>query len=635
MNQKTSPNGELLRSFRLSRYFVTALLVSLFMLAFVITPYWTLAPSTLNRLSIIVITFSVGILWAFGSASEVQLKWRGRQQAELIVIFALVIVLNYRALTSVIPWRGDEDLHILKTLDVVALVPNAWYFGGLLLFGLILFFAWKKSHWTIPIAVLTVVSALVLFNQANPFNGLTPDFLLRYPFVGYWFYAIIPKIASLTANPNQEILYRIIPALSTAVLVWILLSDSGNSPITSLFLWFLALVTIPIIFYYTSILYLELPVVCLMLIVCLRIQELLEKDLEALKNDPGWYALLFMGFLKETALPFLGCFLLLRLIYSLKHARFSSLQARSNQPNTKPTGLDTGSLIKELIIVLCILVPSFLYLYFRGSLALTRRYSLTLSNLFDLTIYPVMGRALIDQFGLSLIFFLIGCALLLRKKQHFNVWFFFLVIVGTSLFFALDNKTYVGYSRFNLDILPPILAGTKIFLDQIPRRNVWIGPVIAAIAICTNLLISPLNLDGTKKPLWGNYLTDTAEHYYPYRDALIWIKDNYGAEKILSTGMYYPYFSLKFYISQLDWHPRMDELSIGNESEFISSELSHKTHIEDVTQSLTQAELDGYSVVLYHVLGDKIPILQSGSHFHLEKIIRNQAHLLAIYTINP
>lgn len=79
----------------------------------------------------------------------------------------------------------------------------------------------------------------------------------------------------------------------------------------------MAVATIPTIFYYSSITYLEMPAVMLMTIVCLRIEPLARNDTSAIKQDVGWYALILLGFIKETTLPFILMFLAYRSFYLL------------------------------------------------------------------------------------------------------------------------------------------------------------------------------------------------------------------------------------------------------------------------------------------------------------------------------
>jgi hypothetical protein len=133
--------------------------------------------------------------------------------------------------------------------------------------------------------------------------------------------------------------------------------------------------------------------------------------------------------------------------------------------------------------------------------------------------------------------------------------------------------------------------------------------------------MSPINWDGTKKPLWGVYMADTAEHYYPYREALEWLKTNHEDDRILFSGMYYPYISFAFYFGKLDWKPD-HEIVLTEKTEDYRALLS---------DALTKADADNFDVVLYQVAGDQIPQIADSHHFVQEKVFKNDAHTLVVY----
>jgi hypothetical protein len=149
--------------------------------------------------------------------------------------------------------------------------------------------------------------------------------------------------------------------------------------------------------------------------------------------------------------------------------------------------------------------------------------------------------------------------------------------------------------------------------------------LLAGVIIFANLWTSPINWDGTKKPLWGVYMADTAEHYYPYREALEWLKTNHEKDRILFTGMYYPYISFAFYFGKLDWTPN-HEIVLTEKTEDYRALLS---------EALAKANADNFDVVLYQVAGDQIPQVADSHHFIQEKIFRNAAHTLVVYQRSP
>jgi hypothetical protein len=273
----------------------------------------------------------------------------------------------------------------------------------------------------------------------------------------------------------------------------------------------------------------------------------------------------------------------------------------------------------EAAILFSVLAPAFLYLYFRVSLTSTRSFTAHPDNLFDLTIYPSILLSFLDQFGPFLLFFIAGCFLLVHDKEFTSVLAYLAIIFTILLFHALDAKAHIGYSRFNLFILPPILAGSLRFGTWAAEQKTRFASIFALLAIASNLLLSPVNLDGVKAPYWGDRRGDTSEHYYPYQDALLWLRDNYPQKRVLFTGLdfYYPF---EFYWNKLDWKPRRD----GIPSEPTSSEAV------EIANLLRKAEAERYSVVVYRVLNEDLAIPPETGPWRL-KVIRNSAHSLLVF----
>ena len=378
-------------------------------------------------------------------------------------------------------------------------------------------------------------------------------------------------------------------------------------------LWGCAIITLPLVYYYSSILYIELPAIVLMTVVCFNLQSLLQDDFTKLQQNPAWYALILIGFIKETTILFLLCFVFWRLIAFLKRQIADS----------KFKGPD---FLQEVKVALAVLLPAILYLFLRSFQTRNRSFSPDLGNLVNPDVLRAIGQSLIDQMGLFLILFLVGSFLLLLKKEYLVFGFFVSIFLFYPFFFAVDvaRAQYAGYSRFNLYILPPVLVASGVFIGELTAKKKMLSLVLAGMLILVNLWMSPINLDGTKKPLWGVYLADTSEHYYPYRKALEWLKTNHPSDRILFTGMHYPYISFAFYFSKLHWEPDHE------------IRLTQKTDDQTaaISEALAQAEAANFDVVLYQIAGNEIPQIADSHNFVEEKIIKNDAHTLIIFS-NP
>jgi hypothetical protein len=276
---------------------------------------------------------------------------------------------------------------------------------------------------------------------------------------------------------------------------------------------------------------------------------------------------------------------------------------------------------ENLAIVFCVSWPLSLYLFLRSNSSVEiRKFAPDISSLLNFSVYEAFGQSLFEQFGLFLIIFIGGCILLIFKGRYSKATFIVMTFLAYPIFFALDGTIYTGYSRFNLFILPAILTSSTFALNWLTKNKKSLGILIVSLAILTNIFLSPVNLDGTKKPLWGNYLTDTSEHYYPYPETIASLKESYGNENILFTGLSYPYY-VEFYFEKLNWHPK-----------YTLSYNSGNDDLKPLSKILTEAEEQGYSVVVYHLLGGQIPKPDPTWHYQQEKIISNKAHSLIIYS---
>jgi len=613
--------SEKLITLSLPRAFIIELLASIYALAFIFTPYWRMARLPEEMIAILALTIGIGAVWSYISGADLIIRFKQKNLIIFAILLVGLMVVNYSTLTSVIPWRGDEDFHIRKTIELAMIIPVHWAFGTLILFATYLYLVWHHSRWAVPVGALLLMEIISFYLFLNPLQKVDLLFLLRYPFVNYWFYAIAPRISMFITGPYNEVLYRIFPIISATAVTWIFQRSLSHTETPSNFLWGFSVATMPIVFYYSSILYIELPAVFLMTIVCFRIKSLLNEDFGILRKNPGWYALILIGFIKETAIIFLGCFLFCRFVVSLVHGRPRNLLRRQLETNSDwdLTKSFNFSLVKELGIIFSTLYPILLYLYLRNTMTTVRGFSPNFGNLLDFSVYRVIVQSFMEQFGPFIFFFIAGCILLIKNREYSTSFFYLLVMLVIPLFHSVDNRAYTGYSRFNLFLLPPVLAGTSIFLKQILIQKKSIGTVVSCAALLINILISPINSDGTKVPFWGNYFTDTSEHYYPYQKAISWLKDTYPRERILFSSMNY-YYYFEFYFAKLGWYPANEVL----ESDVTQNET------ESLSNILTEAKKKNFNIVLYQVPGRDMTQPQYLDYI-LEKVFSNQAHILVVY----
>jgi hypothetical protein len=213
------------------------------------------------------------------------------------------------------------------------------------------------------------------------------------------------------------------------------------------------------------------------------------------------------------------------------------------------------------------------------------------------------------------------------RKNYRAAALFGLLFLVLPVLFGVDTPVrdseslnYAGYSRFNLFVLPSILAGTVVVINALSRWSRSISAAAACLVIALNLVASPINLDGTKKPNWGSYTVDTAEHYYPYDDALLWLKGHHSTDRLLVSGLYYPYY-FGFYFAKYEWHPNYEVQMVAATADEIPA----------LMNVLSAAESQGYSLVLWQIRGQSVPLRSASGVFCQVKVFRNEAQALALF----
>ena len=602
----------------LPKTFIAFLMILIFAIGFILTDYWNIPKDPSTKIGILICSFLLTVVWCLLAAGRLSLQFKWKDLFSFIPLVVANFLLNFRPLMSVIPWRGDESHHLQKALTLVNRLPWQAFLLGLIGAGVILFLSWRKPRWAAVTAVILLVIALSRYEPNNPLATL------RYPYFNTWFFALAPELVSIIDTPYHEILYRLIPFLSAVFIAWLFQKVLSCQDFLLKFSWGMAVATIPTIFYYSSITYLEMPAVMLMTIVCLRIEPLARNDTSAIKQDVGWYALILLGFIKETTLPFILMFLAYRSIYLLLEffkIRGNDKKAiKNNEPIKKNHFLK--KLTGEFTVVAATLIPILYYIILRNTFSPSRGFSLHFENLLHPIDYLVLGQSFIEEFGLFIFLFLGGCYLLLKDRKILKPAFYIFLVIGYALFYMLDEERYIGYSRFNLFFLPPILAGSYYFIRNTIQKSKPAAYGLVVLVLLSSILLSPIQRDGTKKPYWGDYLFNTSEHYYPTDQALYWLRNTHSDSSLLITGLY-NYYPFRYYFDKYDWQPPHFNI--------MYSDIENQDDALNLNAALVEAQDQNYDMVLFFRLGESTPPIPEGSIYHLEGSFSNQSHTLLIY----
>lgn len=546
------------RGFRLTRPDMMLCGAVLFGMCYAVCPYWTIStlPEGTGGVLTLVGLAVLGWVWCWCFGQPVVLPARAVSSIPwLMVAVVLIVTLFGRGLFAPLEWRGDEDTHLLRlwTLkDIWLTTPIIWLLP--LCFALWLLGLWnpgrrlnKPVRWALVIGPITVLAwAMEQHNDA----GQLDYWLRRYPAALLWLQGLLTWSGrgwerALTSGPE---LARLLPAMSVVVLVmwWALRMEDLDLRATSSggllrVLVPLALGSIPILQCYATSIYLELPLIVLMIWVCCRSDRLLEA---ALKNDtfgPEWLALALIPFLKETSIVF--C---LAVIASAAWFGISELVKGGISPRAL-----LGRICRLSVVVL---LPAAVYFYFRTQGPSVRfPYSFYLPNFTEPALYRIFFTSLWQQCGVLLVFSVVGLVCAWRSRPRIVV-FCVIVLVGYFLFFCgsasrrvpvgdVTLPGYLGYARFNLYLIAPLsaLAWQGVVWLNGKRRGLLLAAT--AIWVALNLWMSPLHADGTRIAGWADQLIDTEGHHYPYPELYRWFGETVGEQRasVAVVGRRYSY----------------------------------------------------------------------------------------------
>ena len=181
----------------LPRSFVAALLVSVFFMAFVITDYWNNLGVSQYRIVILLGTIALGFGWSWLGAGTLRVAFSVRQLLAFAILLAVLFGLNYQALGSVIPWRGDEAHHMIDTLSLGDHFPWS-VFIFILTWALIVSLAWRQPKWALLAGAFFLWQILLTYPGDSQYGDL------RYPYFNYWMYALAMHPAGSFLAPTMK-----------------------------------------------------------------------------------------------------------------------------------------------------------------------------------------------------------------------------------------------------------------------------------------------------------------------------------------------------------------------------------------------------------------------------------------------
>jgi hypothetical protein len=537
-----------LRTFNsMTRTQAFTLLMVIFLMAYVFSPYWLVPAAaknsslveTLGRLPLMILMICILLLlcisWAWVASGPFPVvhperqKQRYRDLLSPVILALIILAFNYAPLHYNIPVQGDEEWHIWR-FQVLRSILEPFFEGpnaaatAIVLFLVMVFLFWpKKIQTPVKILIITVVALSFCLYKGFP-NVPKLDYLLvRYPFISTWLQQLGPIWKQ---NQLNEAMFRLTPTLSTFAIAYFLLwaQKRHQAAVLPAILFAVAFALTPNLYYHTTILYPELPALALLTVALYFIEPILTEDYKAVRSCPGWYALLAAGFIKETTFTFIVGIIALRLLI-----RTGTL--------LKQKQLNGKAILYEIAVIFSIATPLATYLFFRMCFGDVRGYKTDFSCLTNHYLLGIAVKSLWSQFGAVLIL-AIGGLLIGFVKSRFTASIALIFLFVFDFFFHfLDSAHCVGLARYNLFLFAPLAVAAMTFLEWLAPKRQIITISVALLCTMLNLWLSPVAFGGEKDPKWASPVDrSTTEYYFPQEQAVEWLKANRPAWPVLAGG---------------------------------------------------------------------------------------------------
>jgi hypothetical protein len=626
-----------LRKFNaISRSGGIALLGSLFAASYLLSPYWLVPGAAKHhcigdvigqmpaKIVTISILFVIGALWAALAAEKVPIASDRKQKAgykEWVapsILALLVLAFNYMALHNCIAVGGDEEWHIWRW-EVLRNILRPLFEGANVVITTTIsvlvftFLFWlRRIVAPIKVAILCVIGLIICLWTGFPSAPKLEYLLVRYPFVSCWFHQLGPI---WKVNRFDIGMFRLIPILSAFAIGWFALwalRKEKVRPAVAVIVGITFALT-PNIHHHSTILYLEMPAIALLMVALYFIEHILKDDFKLVRRCPGWYALLAAGFIKETLviiiLVIIGLRIIVRAYIFLKNKE-----------------LNRQLILHEIAAGFCIALPLGVYLFFRTYFGEVRGYEPNYANLTDPYLYAMAVKALWAQFAGVLILAVGGVIIGLMKRRFVAVLSLVILFVSDFFFHFMDKPDYVGIARFNLFLFSPLAVLALMFLAWLRRKNQTALMIVAIAALIINTVLSPVAITGEKDPMFGAPCGKWGmDYYFQHQDAVNWLKANRPNWPVLVGGNYSK-TRMNWYFAKAKYYPRVLSTKLKAET----------TYMNGLKATIADARKGGYPLVLFHKMEGGVTLTEEEKSilgYKAIKIFKNRYLALVLYQV--
>jgi hypothetical protein len=484
-------------------------------------------------------------------------------------------------------------------------------------FGLVVGFLYWPRRIALHIKLLIVCAIGLIACLKTGFLGTAnlKYLLIRYPLFSYWFHQLGPI---WSANLFDEGMFRLVPMLSAFAIGWFVMWTlrKEGAGIAAAVIFGLAFALTPSIYFYSTILYLELPAVVLLMVALYFIEPILKNDFESVRCCPGWYALMAVGFIKETLVVMIFGIIGLRLLVRAWIV-------------LKEKGLNKRVILHEVAAVFCIATPLGVYLFLRMYFGDVRGYQPLYVNLTNVRLYAVAGKALWAQFGGALILAVCGLFVGLLQRRLLVIVALTLLLVSQFFFHFMEYIAIIGFARFQLFLFGPLAVLSIIFLTWLAGKSRAALLVAALACLIINLALSPVAITGEKKPVWATPMRvkgRESEYYFPYEDAVNWLKTNRPNWPVLIGGTYCSTNGLNWSFAKANYRPKT----------FIVTVKRKTPYMDALKAAIATARRKACPLVLAHKMEGGLILTEDEKSilgYKAVKILRNRYLAMVVYQV--
>jgi hypothetical protein len=288
--------------------------------------------------------------------------------------------------------------------------------------------------------------------------------------------------------------------------------------------------TIPLVGFYASLTYIEVPLLAAMAVTLIRHEEDERTFASTGQFGPGFVALVFLAFFKETMLVWLAIQLSFVTQRVWRHPDVSFIQKAR----------------RTIAAGLLFLLPVAVFVLTRPPV---RSWAPHLSYALDPQNIVMLARAIWQQLGVVSILAPVAGWICWRRGRQRTALLCLALVVSYLIFFLVDRDVvqgfrypgpeYLGYSRFSLYPLVPALVVCLVALAAVRRATV-VAAVLTSVLL-VNAVLSPVRpWSPNRGVFWSDSTIPAADVAVPYDSFFAWLSRR-PERTILVLGRTYSY----------------------------------------------------------------------------------------------